>query len=314
MALRFLGQGSLLLGSSNLIAQWFHARRGFAMSVMMLGFAASMSLHPLIGQGLIDAVGWRQAWAWLGVMTWVLMLPLFLVLVHDKPEPLGLEPDGVKARYPHGQPAAAGAAAAALTGLTLPAARRTGAYWIIAAGLFVPAGLITTLFLFQVSILESHGLSRAVATSVFTVSALSMAAAMPAVGWILDRSNPKYIFSASLVLLSVSLTGITFVDDPAAATAYAVLFGVNNAANMTFFGYMWAQYFGRRHIGSIQGAGQMIGVIGASLGALPLGIAYDMVGAYDGALRLLALLPLICAGLALFLVAPKLPAADDPSP
>ncbi len=307
MALRFLGQGSLLLGSSNLIAQWFHTKRGFAMSVMMLGFAASMSLHPLIGQWLIDAVGWREAWFWLGVLTWVLLLPLITLLVHDQPEPLGLQPDGARPRHGHDDGAASGKTAdTAAKGLTLRAARRTGAYWIIAAGIFTPAGLITTLFLFQPSVLAAHGLSSAVVTSVFTVSAMSMAAAMPAVGWILDRSDPKYIFSASLLLLAVSLTGITFVDSATEATLYAVLFGINNATNMTFFGYMWAQYFGRRHLGSIQGAGQMIGVIGASLGALPLGIAFDVFGAYDGALRMLAILPLACAGLALFLKAPKL--------
>lgn len=80
---------------------------------------------------------------------------------------------------------------------------------------------------------------------------------------------------------------------------------------MTFFGFMWATYFGRRHLGSIQGAGQMIGVIGASLGPLPLGFAFDAFGDYDGALQLLALIPLGCAVLALFLVAPDLPAADE---
>lgn len=311
MCLRFLGQGSMLLGASNMVAQWFHARRGFAMSVMMLGFAASMAVHPLIGQWLIDLVGWRQAWLWLGVMTWVLMLPLLLLLLHDKPEPLGLAPDGRAARLPDGQPASAGAASVALTGLQLGQAVRTGAFWIIAAGLFTPAMLITTLFLFQVSVFQEHGLSSTLAASMFSVSAVAMAAAMPAVGWILDRSNPKYIFSASLVLLSVSLTGITFVHDATTATAYAVIFGINNAANMTFFGYMWAQYFGRRHLGSIQGVGQMIGVIGASIGALPLGIAYDLFASYDGALRLLALLPIAAAVLALFLVPPKLEGEKD---
>ena len=37
-ALRFLGQGSLMLNCANLVAQWFNAKRGFAMSLMALGF------------------------------------------------------------------------------------------------------------------------------------------------------------------------------------------------------------------------------------------------------------------------------------
>ncbi len=306
MFLRFFGQGSLMLGASNLVAQWFDARRGFAMSIMMLGFSASMALHPPLAQWLIDQVGWREAWIWLGVMTWILLLPLFWFLVHDKPEETGLLPDGVTKHTVAGRKAGSGA----LRGLKLGAAMRTSAFWIIAAGLFTPAMLITSLFFFQVSIFEQHGLSRSLAASMFGISALSMAVSMPVIGWILDHSNPKYLFSASLVLLAVSMVSITFAVDTVTAIGYAVIFGINTASNMTFFGYMWARYFGRKYLGSIQGTGQTIGVVGASLGPLPLALAFDFLGAYDRALHFLAIIPLICAVLALFLVAPKLPEPD----
>lgn len=300
MCLRFLGQGSMMLGATNLVAQWFNAKRGLAMSILMLGFAASMSIHPLLSKWLIEAVGWREAWVWLGFMTWIFMLPLLWLLVFDKPEPLNLLPDGAVIDNTNEDAQLTGE----LVGPTLRGAMRTSSFWIIMAGLFVPAMLITSLFFFQVSIFEQHGLTRGLAASMFSVSALSMAVSMPAVGWVLDRSNPKYIFSASLVLLALSLVNITFVTDTPTAMFYAVIFGVNTAANMTFFGYMWAQYFGRKHLGSIQGAGQAIGVIGASIGPLPLAISFDYFGAYDGALHLLALIPLGCAALALFLRAP----------
>ena len=71
MVLRFFGQGSMMLGATNLVAQWFSAKRGIAMSILMLGFSASMAIHPKLGLWLIDQVGWRDAWMWLGVMTWI---------------------------------------------------------------------------------------------------------------------------------------------------------------------------------------------------------------------------------------------------
>jgi len=309
MALRFFGQGSMMLGAGNLVAQWFNARRGIAMSIMMLGFAASIALHPLLAQWLIDWVGWRQAWIWLGLMSWLLMLPLLFLFVYDKPEPLGLWPDGEESGSTTDSDG--NAVAPTMTGLSLHAAIRTPAFWIIAAGLFTPAMLITSLFFFQVSIFEQHGLSRGFAARMFSISSISMAISMPLIGWLLDRSNPKYIFSASLLLLATSLLAITFVKDTPTAILYATIFGINTAANMTFFGYMWAHYFGRLHLGSIQGFGQTIGVIGASIGPLPLGIAFDRVGNYDSALLFLAVIPVACAVLILFLVAPKLPGADE---
>lgn len=304
MCLRFLGQGSMLLGATNIVAQWFDAKRGLAMSILMLGFAASMSLHPLLSKWLIEMVGWREAWVWLGFMTWILMLPLLWLLVFDKPEPMGLLPDGAEPANVNDENDGS-QASDGLVGPTLNTALRTSSFWIIMAGLFVPAMLVTSLFFFQVSIFEQHGLTRGLAASMFSVSALSMAISMPVVGWILDRSNPKYMFSASLVLLALSLVNVTFVTDTGTAIFYAIIFGINTAANMTFFGYMWAQYFGRKHLGSIQGAGQTIGVIGASIGPLPLAISFDYFGAYDGALHVLALIPLACAVLALFLPAPN---------
>ena len=60
---------------------------------------------------------------------------------------------------------------------------------------------------------------------------------------------------------------------------------------MTMFGYLWPRYFGRNHLGSIQGTGQMIGVVGASLGPLPVGWAFDAIGDATWTLRLLAVIP-----------------------
>jgi len=133
-----------------------------------------------------------------------------------------------------------------------------------------------------------------------------MALTMPLVGRALDKTDPKYVFSANLFLLSILLVGITYVTDTTTAIVYAVCFGILNAGNMTLFGFLWANYFGRKHLGSIQGVGQTIGVIGASLGPLPLGVAYDIFGTYNGALYLLAILPIVCGITVLFLVAPDL--------
>ena len=129
-----------------------------------------------------------------------------------------------------------------------------------------------------------------------------MALSMPLIGRTLDRTNPKYVFSFTLILLAVCLIGITAVTTQMTAIIYALCFGVLTGSNMTLFGFMWAHYFGRKHLGSIQGVGQASGVIGASLGPLPLGIAFDKYGSYTEALHLLAIMPIACAILALFLI------------
>ena len=81
-----------MLNAANLIAHWFNARRGFAMSLMAMGFGVSMAVHPPLAQWMIGAFGWRWAWVGLGLLTWIILLPPVLLLVHNKPEPLGFGP------------------------------------------------------------------------------------------------------------------------------------------------------------------------------------------------------------------------------
>ena len=304
-ALRFLGQGSLMLNCSNLVSHWFDRRRGFALSLMSIGFSVSMAVHPPLSQWLIDTVGWRQAWFWLGASTWLLMLPPVLFLVHDRPEHLGLAPDGGAARP------APDRAVSAEQGLTLRETVATGTFWILCAGLFGLSMLVTSLHFFQVSILTTQGLSEAAAARIFPLSALVMVMVIPLVGRALDRFSTHRVFAFGLAVMVVSLISAAQVHDLGTALIYAVAFGVNNGCTMTFFGYMWPRYFGRKHLGSIQGMGQMIGIFGASLGPLPLGIAFDLLGSYRETLMLLALYPAGCAIAALFLRAPPQMSAKE---
>lgn len=299
--LRFLGQGSLMLGCANLVSHWFSRSRGFAMGLMALGFGLSMAVHPPLSQVLIDTIGWRQAWVVLGLLTWLLMLPPVLFLVHNTPGPLGLKPDGRRR-----EGAEAEAPEEAVVGLTLREALREPSFYLLSFGWFAIAMLVTTLHFYQVSIVTAQGLSSDLAAELFTVSAVAMVVAMPLVGRLFDRVRTRVVFATGLLITGANLVGITFVGDMVTGLGYAVLFGVNNAFSMTMFGYMWPRYFGRRHLGAIQGTGQMIGVVGASLGPLPVGLAFDLAGSPVLTLQLLALYPFLAALLALlFLRTPQ---------
>ena len=165
--------------------------------------------------------------------------------------------------------------------------------------------LVTSLHFFQVSILTTQGLSEATAARIFPISAVVMVVTIPLVGRALDRFPTHRVFAFGLCVMVASLISAAMAHNLTTAMIYAVVFGLNNGCTMTFFGYMWPRYFGRKHLGTIQGTGQMIGVIGASVGPLPLGIAFDLVGGYQEILVMLALYPAICTITALFLRTPE---------
>lgn len=305
--LRFLAQGSLMLICANLVAQWFSRRRGLATSLMMLGFCASLALYPPLGAQMMsdggdDPGAWRDAWVWLGVLSWALLLPVALLIVRGRPEEVGLLPDGDRSLAAD---AAAGSGPSQPDdGATLGQALRSPAFYIIASGLFSMSMLSTALHFFQVSVFTSQGLDPETAALVFTVVAVAMAVAMPLVGRTVDLLDPRLALMAALGLQSASLAAAAFVDSLPTALVYAVLFGLTNASSMVIGAYVWPRYFGRRHIGSIMGTAQTAGVVGASLGPLPLGAGFDLFGSYSETLLLLALLPAVAGAAAVFLRRP----------
>ena len=306
-ALRFFGQGSLMLCAGNLVSQWFDRRRGIALSLTMLGFSVSVAVHPPLAQWLSEALGWRMAWVVLGVATWAMLLPPVLLLVFDRPEALGLRPDGGAAEAAsRASPRSANAPDDSVTGLSLAEARRTGAFWIILASNSSFAALVTALFFHQVSVFEAQGLDATLAASVFSICAVVMVVTTPLVGMLLDRFATKPLYASAMLSVSVALVAMSLVRDLPSAIVFSVLFGVANAAMHAHFTFVWPRFFGRRHLGSIQGVAQMGGVIGASVGPIPLGLGYDYLGGYGETLVALAAIPVICAVAVAFMRAPRL--------
>ncbi|WP_443643235.1 MFS transporter [Candidatus Levibacter sp. Uisw_134_01] len=287
--LRFFGQGSLMLGCANLVSQWFDSKRGFAMSLMALGFGMSMAVHPPLSQLLIDEYGWKYAWIILGVSTWIIMVPALFILAWNNPENIGLKPDGEK------KTKLTKDEVQVIEGLNLKEALKENSFYILAAMWFGMAMLVTTLHFYQVTILTNQGISNEYAASLFTISAVAMVVFMPLVGKFFDNFPTKYVLATGLLINSISLISITYSNNDAYSLFYAISFGINNAFSMTMFGYIWPRYFGRKHLGSIQGTGQMIGVIGASLGPLPVGFAIDYLGSSLVTIRCLSVYPIIMA-------------------
>ena len=132
---------------------------------------------------------------------------------------------------------------------------------------------------------------------------------MPLTGRLFDALRTRYVIAAGMFVSAVALFSITLVASNSAAIAYAIAFGVGNAFMMTMFGYLWPRYFGSAHLGSIQGVGQMFGVVGASVAPLPVGYAIDTFNSPVGVIRTLAAVAVVMAVIVVLFL--KTPAGVD---
>jgi len=227
---------------------------------------------------------------------------MIAILVQNKPEDIGLTPDG----EPLTGQQSANPVDAMNVGLSLRAAIRLPSFWIVALGLASLSMLVTGMFFHQVSVFSLQGLDAQTAARAFSISAVVMVITMPAFGYLLDRLPTRPMFASALLIMSAALVALALVRDIGSMVVFSAVFGLANAGLQSHYGFMWPRYFGRRHLGSIQGAAQTIGVVGAAIGPLPLGLAFDLFGSYTGTLYLLAALPVVCAFMLLFLRPPNL--------
>lgn len=302
-SLRLMVQGPLALTGTTLVAQWFSRQRGRAQSLTSLGMTASFALYPPLTVVLVERLGWRAAWGWLGLLTWLVLLPLVLLLVRSRPEDLGLHPDGER------RPATTVTSAPAdleERAWTVRQVTRTPTFWLLSIAIAITWMVGAGINFHQVSILVNQGHTPQFAAMMFTVAAVVSVPATFASGYLLDRLPVRPVLVVMLLIQALSAWVLIWAAaTPVALTAGAlngIMIGLSSVANAVIF----ASYYGRRHLGSIRGITMVVNVAGSALGPLPLGLARDLTDSYDPALLLLGALPALVA-LAMIWVRPPAP-------
>jgi MFS family permease len=303
LAIRMLGQGGLGLVSQNVINQWWVRRRGLVMGLSgLLTSIIGVGGFPIVINSLLPIYGWRVTYVLLGLLLIGLMLPLGALLFRPQPEVYGLQPDGNQATT--GKDAETSLRVAE-ENWTLAEASRTLPFWILALGLALIAMLSTGLFFHMVSIFADKGLDSTVAASVFFPIAMTTAVVNLGGGMLADRVPPRLLLAAALVFQSLSLGLAEFMDGVELALMYGVALGATTGLMRIANSVVWANYFGRRHLGSISGTASTILVFGSALGPIPLGFTRDLWGSYTPALTALTILPLILGLVSLFTDRPR---------
>ena len=180
------------------LSKWFVERRGIVISIAAMGVSfGGVVLTPLV-TWMIDVVGWREAWFWLGIGATVFTLPLALIM-RRAPEDHGLYPDGYSAEQIEqgmGERARLELAAS----FTRAQAVRTFSFYalVIAFGFF--SINIFVLLIHTVPFLSDSGLSRNEAAFAMLVASVPAMVSKPVWGYWIDRTPAKPLAAISAVL------------------------------------------------------------------------------------------------------------------
>ncbi len=313
IAIRMMGQGSLSLVSQYTVNQWWVRRRGSVMGVSNLVVSLlGLGSFPALIYWLIDLYGWRTAFPMLGGLVLVIMAPLGYLFFRNEPERYGLRPDGgqTPSNVTNVDPVV-GESVISEEAWTLEEAIRTPVFWIVALGLASVSMLSTGLMFHVVSIFQDNGLSAVVAAQAFVPVAMTTALITLGAGILVDRISARYILAAGLLCQAASLVLAYRLTGVGMALVYGVILGATTGFTRSVGSVIWANYFGRKHLGAITGVTSTILIAGSALGPMPMGIARDLLGSYNTALNLLAVIPLLLAVAALFVRKPQKGGGSD---
>ena len=279
-----LGTGSMALVFAATVAdQWFIKSRGLVVGILTAGSATGqLAFLPFIAQ-LVEAQGWRQA-SLLVAGGALLVVPLVLIFLRNKPVDIGMTPYGAPDTYVYEPPARGNAVKIALG--TLRRAAKVRTFWALAAGFAICGattnGLIGTHFIPSA---HDHGMPETTAAGLLAVVGVFDIVGTIASGWLTDRVNPRILLAGYYAFRGLGLLVLPFllsatVQPP--IIIFVVIYGLDWVATVPPTVALCREVFGKDGpivFGWVFASHQF----GAAIAATVAGVVRDQTGQYTAA-------------------------------
>jgi MFS family permease len=296
-------------GQSLFLPNWFVRRRGLAMSVAFSGVGVGSILVLPWLQAMIGRVGWRAACETLGLLVLALLAPLNLLL-RQRPEDLGLEPDGdrsVRTSATSGPTANVVDPAWVAVDWTLSRAMRTARFWWIAGGYWCGLFAWYAVQVHQTKYLVEIGVSAPHAAWALGSVSLAGIPGQIALGHISDRIGREWVWtvgSLGFAFCYLALLGLRHGPTPTLLALMIVSQGMLGYGLTSVIGAIPAEIFQGPHYGTIFGTLMLAAIMGGAAGPWVTGALHDATGSYTLAFWVAIGCSILSAG-AIWLAAPR---------
>lgn len=306
-----VGAGSVALGYTGqalFLPNWFVRRRGLAMSIAFAGVGiGSIVLLPVI-QWAIEAHGWRAACVTLGIVILAVLAPLNLLL-RQRPQDLGLEPDGDLAPVSGSRSQMDNVVdrAWAAVDWTLARAMRTARFWWLAAGYFAAMIAWYSVQVHQTKYLVDVGFSGSYAAWALGFVSLAGIPGQIALGHLSDRIGREWVWTVGCLGFAICYVALLALGAaPSAALLWTMVIaqGFLGYGMTSVVGAIPAEIFQGKHYGSIFGTLMGAAIAGGAFGPWLFGLVYDLTETYAAGFWL-AIGSCVFSALAIWMAAPR---------
>ncbi|MFC2016593.1 MFS transporter [Chloroflexota bacterium] len=289
------------------IPRWFIRKRGVAISIIATGFGLGAMISPLLAQLLISSYGWKQSFMILGIVAWIIIIPL-AQLMRQNPRQMGLRP------YGEGEDTIDKETEDSAEGLTFAEALKTAHFWIFGAIQFFWFFCLQTIVVHITPHAIDLGIPEIAAASILSVIAGSSVIARFSMGFISDKLGSRLALSLCLILSTLALLWLLFASEIWAFYLFAITFGLAYGGFIPLLTVLPSELFGVRSLGVILGAFMLYSHIGSAGGAPLAGFIFDTSGNYRLALIICVIFCTITAILGVILLRYKQQNIDTSAP
>lgn len=309
------------IGASTVAARWFIRKRGRAIGMIFLFGAIGGVVFTMVASLVVESHGLKATWIAMGLVVLVFSVAPSLLLVAERPEDIGLLPDG---EPPDSTDAEKGAGAIVPVGVpdspatvlpraqmttdtdswTLGEAVRTKTFWLLVFMGFASFFVHTSIGVHMGAYFRDVGLGATSAALAVSLSWSVSAVGSLIWGWVTDRIDVRYAYSVMFLFQAGSTLYLIFVGGTLGVFLASGLFGIVSAGSNVVPSVIYANYFGRPSLGRIRGLGEVGVLLGQATGPVIAGILFDLRGGYSTIFTAFVVLALVCSLLVLKARAP----------
>jgi MFS family permease len=223
----------------------------------------------------------------LGAIVFLVVLPVVLIVVRNRPEEMGLEPDG--GQLSNGKMTASSAGIS----LNLGEAVKTLPYWLMTVLMLCYGLTFGSMTQHAIALLRSQGIGEPGLFWSFTLG-ISVLGRLT-FGALADRISKKGLISMAWLFHIMGLASALALPHllPLVIT-FALFYGAGQGGFSTVFPVRLGELFGTGHFSKLYGTILFFQAIGFSVGTVMFGKIFDSMGSYRAALSIVVVTALMC--------------------
>jgi sugar phosphate permease len=282
-----------IIASMLLLTRWFVRYRGLAVGILLMASSfggAVFSLAYIPGD-------WRTSILLMTVVGGIMMILPIIFLVRNRPQDMGLHPDGAEVELKSKQMEEL--AAPADSGPTLAEAAKTPIFWLLAFATgtmwFCFVGVLNHQSIY---LRDDAGIDAAHLPLIFSTFFWAAVVGKVLFGYLSDLFDKGLIMLLGVINLALGIIVLRLVGPGDIFTAYtfAVVYGVGYSGAFTMIQMMIAEYFSGASYGKILGCFAMVDTLAGAAGIQILGRMRVGMESYIPSFNLMITLCVIATG------------------